>query len=588
MSRALGVRLLLTLVALGCLSSFLMVGSGVIPSGQYALTLKHLRGDLYRIEPQQKGLQPSGLQPNDLTSSARMTPAVRALLFFNAPRVPVGTRIMLPIARAGQWRDVTLTATAGNWTDTELIEAILLYAVIGVTALLTLWRGKDWSAWALSGFLLFVLAFQALNIPLPPSWALATHEISVALRCLLLLALFVFADTLAGACMPARLRTAARIGVGTIFLALLTVAELQGLLFVITGKIALANNHGSTFTAIAASLSILSLLLTVLVLIGGYRWGAHQDRLRLRWVLWCTALLGFTMVGPALSSPAQHPYVDKLVYVLQLLALIGYLYAILRTRVVDVGFVVDRALVYGVLTALVFGTFSVLEQSLHEFAISDKVGWAVQAVAALVLALILSPLHRRLENWIEQAFFRNQRLALLALERLARECPFVERETHLLAMAVERLQPQCAAVAIYERTGNAYRRRHAHGGPWPEVLDADDPTFIALRATHEAVPLAGRASGLGSEGIALPMTAAQSVLGALVCRPRDGEQFAAEIRAALANVAHHLGMALIGLRHREHARLVADVAAGRIDADAARRRAITLLEGELPQIGAAP
>jgi hypothetical protein len=62
------------------------------------------------------------------------------------------------------------------------------------------------------------------------------------------------------------------------------------------------------------------------------------------------------------------------------------------------------------------------------------------------------------------------------------------------------------------------------------------------------------------------------------------------VRAALANLAHHLGMALSVLRHREHARLVADVAAGRIDPDAARRRAITLLEGELPRVslGASP
>ena len=230
-----------------------------------------------------------------------------------------------------------------------------------------------------------------------------------------------------------------------------------------------------------------------------------------------------------------------------------------------------------------FGTFSVLEEALHQFAVSDKVGWALQALAALVLALMLSPLHRRLESWIEQAFFRSQRLALLALERLARESPFVEREAHLLEMTIERLAPQCAAVAIYERGGSGYRRRAASDDSWPAAIDADDPVFVALRAAHEPVALAAQANHIGAEGLALPMTVAESLLGALVCRPRDGEQFAPEMRAALANVAHHLGMALTGLRHREHARLVADVASGRIDTETARRRAITLLEGEPPQ-----
>ena len=177
-------------------------------------------------------------------------------------------------------------------------------------------------------------------------------------------------------------------------------------------------------------------------------------------------------------------------------------------------------------------------------------------------------------------FFRSQRLALLSLERLARECPFVEREARLLELVIERLEPQCARLAIYERAGSGYRRRAASDESWPTVVDADDPVFVALRAQHQPVALAAQTNHVGTEGLVLPMAVAESVLGALVCQPRDGEQFAPEIRAALANVAHHLGMALMALRHRDHARLVADVAAGRIDPEAARRRAIALLEGE--------
>ena len=209
-----------------------------------------------------------------------------------------------------------------------------------------------------------------------------------------------------------------------------------------------------------------------------------------------------------------------------------------------------------------------------------------QALAALILAVALSPLHRRLENWIEQTFFRAQRLALLALERFARECPYVEREAHLLEMAIERLQGQCGTVALYERSATCYRRRATSDESWPAQVDADDPVFVALRATHEPVALAAQANRVGTEGIALPMTVAESLLGALVCRPRDGEQFAPEVRAALANVAHHLAMALTGLRHREHARLLAEVAAGQIDPDTARQRAISLMDNEPPQINA--
>jgi hypothetical protein len=579
MSRAFGLRLVLSVLALGCTVSAALTGCGIIPGSYFPVHLVQIRGARYRVEPLNGQPLPAGLRAGDVIALGQLRPAMRVLLLRNRD-VPRGTSIQIPIERSGRPQQATLRGRADILPLGTQAEYLIFLAVMLAITLLTLWRGRNWAAWSLTALFFAALVKKGLiELPAPLPWLFVLHQARALISFLIMFpALFILADTLAGASLQPRHRRTAR-GVFAALIALtVTVFELRDLSLMLSGS-------PGSFPAVRGlklALFFGAFGLTLLVLIIGYRRATHQDRLRIGWVLWSSALAAGTDVALAILNTTQHPYIYQALAIAQGLSLLGFLYAVLRTRLIDAGFVIDRALVFGLLTALVFGTFSILEDTLHQFAVSDKLGWALQALAALILAVVLSPLHRRLESWIEQIFFRSQRLALLALERLACECPFVERETHLLAMTVERLQAHCAAAAIYTRAGGSYRRSAAYGGSWPETVDADDPVFVTLRATHETAPLAKDSSTLGAEGFALPMNVAQSLLGALVCRPREGEQFAPEIRAALANVAHHLGMAIVGLRHREHARLVADVAAGRVDTDTARRRAIMLLNEELP------
>ena len=577
MSRVTGVRLLLTLAALACVGSSTLVAFGSPPGAHFPMRLLRLPNGLYRIEPLPHSSLPAGLRAGDLIPIRRLEPVGRAAVFAQHD-VASGSVLTLPIIRAGRQRVVAARAMVDKSTALETVEFLGFQTVMFAIAMLTLWRGRDWAAWGLSAvFLSSLFIAGPLQLPIGLHWVFWRHQArNVAHVVLMLPALFVFADALAGGKLPARLRRTIRIGFALVMVVMLAFAEIHYGELVGSGVAWMAGGY----RAIMFTLYAMAIFLPLLLLLVGHRFAAHEDRLRIRWVLWSTALI-FISNALLIGTPISwHTALTQVVVLLQALALLGYLYAVLRTRLIDAAFVVDRALVFGLLTALVFGTFSILELALHQFAVSDRVGWALQALAALILAIVLSPLHKRLESWIEQAFFRSQRLALLGLERLTRECPFVEREARLLELVIERLEPQCARLAIYERAGSGYRRRAASDESWPAVIDADDPAFVALRAEHQPVALAALTSRIGDEGLALPMAVAESLLGALVCQPRDGEQFAPEVRAGFTNVAHHLGMALMALRHRDHARLVADVAAGRIDPDAARRRAIALVEND--------
>lgn len=578
MSRAFGLRLALTALALACLVSASIYAFGAAAQSDFALQLVQQKGDRYAVHTRGRQQLPPPLRAGDLIPIRQLSPATRAVLFSHH-EVPPGTVFAIPVLRDGRVVNLSVQAVPATSTTIENIENAFIFIAALAIALLTLWRGRDRAAWGFAAmFLLQFVIWGILDVPAAPAmvfWLLVARAVLTSV--VVFPALFVVADGLSGTSLPPRWRMRARLVVAAVALGMLGAFAIHVIPLISTGATVLP----AAYTALQRTLFACGYLVTLLVLVGGYRFGAHEQKLRIRWVLWSTVLL-FASIALLFALP-QVSFAQQLRSVLQVLALLGYLYAILRTRLIDVGFVIDRALVFALITALVFGTFSILEQGLHQFAVGEKIGWVVQALAALALALVLSPLHHRLESWIEQIFFRSQRLAILALNRFAAECPYVERETHVLEMAIERLRPHCASVSIYERAGSGYRRWATSDNSWPPWIDADDPVFVALRASHEPVTLGAQANHIGTEGLALPMTVAESLLGALVCRPRDGEQFASEMRAALANVTQHLGMAVIGLRHRAHARLVADLASGRVDSAGARRRAIALLEGEVPR-----
>ncbi len=591
MTRAFGIRLALTLLVLGCAVSAALRFTPAIPQAHFWVRLVHVRGDLYRVQQRTGFVLPKGLEVGDRIPIGQLTASSRAVLLKRAAVLP-GTTLRIPIERAGHRLEVTLRAQAATrppamssgYAILLSLELVIFLAVMLAIVLLTLWRGRNWSAWAFSAvFILQLLDKGLFELPASPGWFIWMQQGHALSTILQLAALCIIADALGGGGLPGRQRRVARIGFATLIGLMVICYEIANSALILDGLRVFPTALVGVMDVALGALSLAAFGLILLVLIGGYRLAPHQERLRIRWVFWITALLGITVSASVFllnsASFEQNPYLFQLVDLTLMLCLVGYLYAILRTRLIDVGFVVDRALVFGFLTALVFGSFSLLEEGLHQFAVSDKVGWILQALVALVLAMVLSPLHRRLERWIERLFFRSQQLVLLAIERLARECPFVERESDLLERVIERLKPECAGVAVYERAGNRYRRLAASADGWPEAVDVDDAAFIALRESHEPVALAAQANQVGSEGLALPMTVAESLHGALVCRPRDGEQFSHEMRGVLANLAHQLGMALTGLRHQEHARLVADVAAGRIDPETARRRALTLVAG---------
>lgn len=578
MPRAFVLRLLLSVTASACVALVLLQALGRQPVSELPLRIERGPQGGYVIHAREDIALPQSLRDGEILALEAMSPMDRAALVAGQ-NVPPGTSIKLAVVRTGQLARVPVTVIARSRTGLlELqwwVGGVLGMSFMLALAMLTLWRGRDWAAWGLSAFSLGVLLDNALYaITAPPLTSFWIQQARQAIQTLMIApALYVMAETLAHTGLSPLTRKLARIAVAA--LALLAFGIL------------LARGIALTYYAVAWSPAILPWVraatialsaVPVLLLLIGYRHATHASRLRIRWVLWSTALLFATRALFPILSQERHPYLYQLVNAAQGVALLGYLYAVLRNRLVDVAFVVDRALLYTSITVVLFGVFSLLEYLLHKMAFSENVSFVFQALVVFLLAMALSPLHRRLEHRIERLFFRQQHMAVAALRRFSTECAFVERYERLLDFATDRLLPHCAAVAIYERTASGYERRTARGEgkPWPEAVDADDPALVTLRARNEDLDLENIKSVTSTDGVAFPMAVARNLIGAVICRPREGEQFAPDIRAALTEAARSLGLSLYILRDRERSRLVADIAAGTVDLSSARDRAMAL------------
>jgi hypothetical protein len=572
------IRLLLSAIAILCFARVCWDVISDQPTNELPFSVEQpAQGQSYVVRARPDIALPPPLAAGEGVALSEMLPADRAAVVFNSQSIPAGTGVTLVLIRNGQHVRAAVTAIAVPPKRLErlagstvgVIDLTFLLAV----ALLTLWRGRDWSAWGLFVVAFRVLLGNGLGFPASPQAQLWLDPVrSVTLVLGTGPALYLMAESLAGGGLSPRSRRLLRLAVSGLTLTLLAITMTR------YGLATYAGIPGPPWMAAAGGALLVALVaLAPAVLFVGYHRATLENRLRIRWVLLSTGLLLACIAALVVVQDTNN------IYLLLLfnnvgggLAWLGYLYAILRARVVDVAFVIDRAVVFSLITAILFGLFSLLEQVLHRFAVGEQLGWILQALTAVGIAAALSSVHRWLDRALEGVFFHKLRKMVSALRGFTAESAFFETEPALLSRALKQLLAPCSAVAIYERDGVIYRRREAHGD-WPERVDVDDPLFVALRARRQELGIKSVGGSIGGEGTMFPMMVGQMLTGAVVCRPRDGEQLDRDMRSAIAELARSLGTSLYLLRFREQARLIAEIAAGHVDQAAARSRAAALM-----------
>ena len=139
-----------------------------------------------------------------------------------------------------------------------------------------------------------------------------------------------------------------------------------------------------------------------------YRRSIGEERQQIKWFAAAAAVL----LAPVFASSFVIPW--RIVQDLMTLLFAGLLMAvgiaILRDRLYDMDFIINRALVYGPLTAtlaLVYVGGVVGLQAVFRVLTGQESTLAVVA-STLAIAALFNPLHRRIQTFIDRRFYRRK------------------------------------------------------------------------------------------------------------------------------------------------------------------------------------
>jgi hypothetical protein len=246
-----------------------------------------------------------------------------------------------------------------------------------------------------------------------------------------------------------------------------------------------------------------------------------------------------------------------------------FAYAILRHRVIDLGFAVNRTLVYSIVSAILLLAFGLIEWAVDHFVKIEGREQNALIDAAIALGVFLT-FHRVtgfVEHGVEALFFRQWQAKEAALREAVAEAAFITKSPALLTASVTALSrfAEGRACALYLKAGDGFARA---AGAGPDSIDADDPALVRLRATRKPAEPALAGSSLDL-ALACPMIHRGEVIGAAVFAQRpDREPFRPDEVELLGWAVQQLGQDLHALRVEA---LETEAAALRADLSAAQR-----------------
>lgn len=222
-------------------------------------------------------------------------------------------------------------------------------------------------------------------------------------------------------------------------------------------------------------------------------------------------------------------------------------YAALNRRLIDLGFVLNRTVVFAIVSTIVIGTFVLVEWAVGTWLVNASHTTSVIAgmIVALGLGFSMRYIHRYVDRFVDALFFRKRHEDESALRRFAYESSFITDVSTLLERTVFTVRAHTTAefAEVFLRNGLAGHLSPSCDGAAP--VSENDPAILALSAWNKPVDLHSvRGSGLSGD-LAFPMISRGRLVGALICGPKkDGETYAPDESDALLALAHGVGGAL--------------------------------------------
>jgi len=303
-----------------------------------------------------------------------------------------------------------------------------------------------------------------------------------------------------------------------------------------------------------------------------YRALDAEDQQRARWVM--LAFLSTLIIGLALSilpdafaAPARQPRLDpelaalrnNLIWVAALVIPFSFAVAILRHRLFDLDLVINRALVWGALTALTMGLYVLIVGALSALFQASNSPLAF-FLATGVVAVLFQPARQRLQRAVNRLMYGERDDPYAVLSRLGHRLGGALAADAVAPAVVESI---AAALKLPYVALTTQTQHDAEGSAGRFFAGHSPSQQIGDESTQNDIvgPLAASGAPPAYPLIHLPLRHQGQPVGELLLAPRSaGEPLSALDRRLLDDLARQAGVALYAIAQtRQAQRLAADL-----------------------------
>ena len=231
-------------------------------------------------------------------------------------------------------------------------------------------------------------------------------------------------------------------------------------------------------------------LIAAILIIATYVKARGLERERLKWAVTGMLIAFAAQICQYVPGPVE---LGPLTEVASVVMPICVAYAVLRQRLIDVDFVINRAIVYAMLATILLAFVSLLDWFTSRFIEEYHLALYAEAAATIAMGFVLDRLHAQLDNFSERIFFRARHEAEEHLARVARSLGFASRmesiEEALVDQPLQTLKLASAALFCHDASRPVFVRTHSSGWAGDDLHEFPDdaPTVRYMRADHNAL-----------------------------------------------------------------------------------------------------
>jgi signal transduction histidine kinase len=151
-----------------------------------------------------------------------------------------------------------------------------------------------------------------------------------------------------------------------------------------------------------------------------------SEKSKVRWILWGIAAgsAPFILLWTVPKIFSRQPLIpEEIIYLAMMLAPLSFAVAIVKYKIFDIEIVINRSLVYGLLTGFIAGLYLLLVGLSGRFLqnLSTTANNFIAIVCTLAAAIVFNPARQKIQKIVDLTFYRvkyNYRLAIKAFSQL--------------------------------------------------------------------------------------------------------------------------------------------------------------------------